>query len=157
MSDTNARPLTPGECALTQSVFGTAIDTARVTIRHAKFWMLQPAWITMAPNGHLWFHPNGQGWSADFSTEQMYARAHFIHEMTHVWQHQCGVNLIIARPPWARYRYELARGKPFAAYGVEQQASMVEDAYLLREGRHLAGRAPLADYATVLPFGDWRI
>jgi hypothetical protein len=155
--DTNSRPLTPGECALTTSVFGDAIDTHRVTVRRAKFWMLQPAWITMAPDGNLWFHPNGQGWSADFANEQMYARAHFIHEMTHVWQHQSGVNLILARPPWARYRYQLTGGKPFAAYGIEQQASIVEDAYLLREGRQLVGRAALADYANVLPFGDWRV
>ncbi len=151
-----ARPLTDGECDLAASVFGAALDPATVTIRRAKWFMFQPAWITMAPDGHIWFHPNGPSWSADFAAEPLHARAHFIHEMTHVWQHQTGINLVLRRLPFARYRYRLTPGKPFTRYGLEQQASIVEDAYLLREGRTRTGRAPLADYASLLPFGDWR-
>ena len=150
-----ARPLTAAERALAASVFGDALDPAPVTIRHAKFFMFQPAWITMAPDGHIWFHPNGGGWSPDFAAEALSRRAHFIHEMTHVWQYQTGVNLILQRPPFARYRYRIEPGKPFTRYGLEQQASIVEDAYLLREGRRLAGCAPLTDYAALLPFGVW--
>ena len=153
---TAVRPLTGGERDLAASVFGTAIDLASVTIRHAKFWMLQPAWITMAPDGHLWFHPNGEGWSADFSIGALSARAHFIHEMTHVWQVQTGGSLVWRRLPWARYGYTLTPGKPFARYGIEQQACIVADGYLVREGRTVAG-ASLADYAALLPFGDWAV
>lgn len=155
MTAIDTRLLTPGERDLVASVFGAALDPDPVTIRRAKFFMFQPAWITMAPNGHIWFHPNGPNWSADFTAESIGYRAHFIHEMTHVWQHQTGINLILRRLPFARYRYRLEPGKPFTGYGLEQQASIVEDAYLLREGRRLEGRPPLERYAAMLPFGDW--
>lgn len=110
--------------------------------------MLQPAWITMAPDGHVWFHPNSGLWCEDFSTRSLNLRALLVHELTHVWQHQTGINLILRRPPFARYRYRLQPGKPFTAYGLEQQASIVEDAYRLCES---GGDATA--HEAVLPFG----
>jgi len=115
--------------------------------------MWQPHWVTMAPDGHLWFHPNGDLWSLDFSAERLWLRGHFIHEMVHVWQHQCGIDLRFRRPPFARYRYlPLVPGKPFARYGLEQQAEIVRDAYLLAEGVRPEGRPPPAHYAALIPF-----
>ena len=108
----------------------------------------------MAPDGHIWCHPNGFNWCADYAAQPIGMRAHFIHEMTHVWQHGQGINLVLRRPPLARYRYRLVPGKPFRRYGFEQQACIVADAYLRREGREMPGPA-LADYAAVIPFGDW--
>lgn len=146
------RALTPGEIVLVASVFGSAVDPAKTSVRHRKFWLLHPWWVTMAPDGHIWCHPNGSDWCADYSTERLGMRAHFIHEMAHVWQRQSGRNLIIARPPMARYRYTLTPEKPFARYGIEQQACIVTDAYRLREAGDLAALAP---FAALLPFGDW--
>lgn len=115
--------------------------------------MWQPAWVTMAPDGHLWFHPNGDVWSPDFSDEPVWLRGHFVHEMVHVWQHQSGVNLLLKRPPFARYRYlPLEPGKAFTSYGLEQQAEIVKDAYLLAEGVALANRPPLDTYRALAPF-----
>ena len=148
------RPLTTAEAALTASVFGTSIDTARTSIRHRKFWMFHPWWVTMAPDGHIWCHPNGFDWCGDYAAEPLGMRAHFIHEMTHVWQVQQGRNLVIARPPLARYGYSLVPGKTFTHYGIEQQACIVADAYRLREARDAAALAP---YALMLPFGDWTL
>jgi len=54
------RALTPGEVKLVASVFGTAIDYAAVTIRRRKWFPFQPRKVTMAPRGHLHFHPKGQ-------------------------------------------------------------------------------------------------
>jgi hypothetical protein len=150
LTDTAVRPLTPGELALAQSVFGDALDTAIVTLRRAKYWMWQPAWVVMAPDGHIWFHPNGGAWCEDFSGASFGLRALLVHELVHVWQRQQGVNLLLRRRPFARYRYRLTPGKPFAAYGIEQQASIVEHAWLRRE----AG-GDLAAYAAVIPFGVW--
>jgi hypothetical protein len=134
-------------------VFGAAIDAAPVRLHRLKWWMWQPAWITMAPDGHIWFHPNGDQWSDDFSAEGFLLRGHFIHEMVHVWQHQQGIDLRFRRPPFARYRYlPLVPGRPFEHYGLEQQAEMVKDAYWLAEGVRLAGRPPLQAYRTLLPF-----
>ena len=148
------RTLTPGEVALVASVFGTAIDAAATSVRHRKFWLFHPWWVTMAPDGHVWCHPNGTDWCADFAAEPLGLRAHFIHEMTHVWQRQSGRNLIVSRPPLARYRYALKPDKEFARYGIEQQACIVADAYRLREA---GDRAGLERYAAILPFGDWTI
>ena len=145
------RPLTPGERALAASVFGPAIDLDRVTVRRAKYWAFHPWWVTMAPDGHIWCHPNGFNWCADYAAQPLGMRAHFIHEMAHVWQRQSGINLILRRPPFARYAYALTPGKPLARYGIEQQACIIADAYLLREGRTLPGKT-LADYADIIPF-----
>lgn len=157
MPDTrpHSRPLTPGECTLAVSVFGVGIDLEAVAIHCEKFWAFHPWWVTMAPDGHIWCHPNGFNWCADFAAQPLGFRAHFIHEMVHVWQRQRGINLLLCRPPLARYGYRLVPGKPFGRYGIEQQACIVADAYLLREGRAVTGRT-LADYAGVIPFGDWR-
>lgn len=146
------RPLTAGEIAIAAAVFGDAIDPDRTSIRHRKFWMFHPWWVTMAPDGHIWCHPNGFNWCRDFAAEPLGTRAHFVHEMVHVWQHQAGRNLMFARPPLARYGYHLVPDKPFARYGIEQQACIVADAYRLRDrGDHAA----LKPYAAILPFGDW--
>lgn len=149
------RPLTAAEKRLAASVFGQALDLERVRIRRAKWWMLQPQWIVMAPDGHIWCHPGSDRWCEDFTARPRSYRALLIHELVHCWQHQQGINLILHRPPWARYRYVLQPGKPFAAYGLEQQASIVEDAYWLRDGGRLESGATLGDYARVIPFGDW--
>ncbi len=146
------RPLTAGEIRLAASVFGTAVDPAPVTIACAKYWAFHPWWVTMAPDGHIWCHPNGFNWCADFSAQPPGAQAHFIHEMTHVWQVQTGGHLALRRLPFARYDYVLQPGKPFSRYGIEQQASIVEHAFLLRAGRVVPGAPPLADYLAVLPF-----
>jgi hypothetical protein len=135
-------------------VFGSALNPDPVRIHRAKYWALHPAWITMAPDGHLWFHPNGDSYADDFSIADVNSAAHFIHEMVHVWQHQCGIDLRWQRPPWARYRYlPLRPGRPFARYGLEQQAEIVREAWLLRCGLALPGRPPLAQYDALLPFG----
>ena len=138
---------------MARRAFGDAIDLACVTIRRAKWWWLQPAWVVMAPDGHIWFHPNNTSWRDDFSRASLFLQGLIVHELTHVWQHQQGVSLIWQRPPFARYAYlPLTSGKPFSAYGLEQQAEIVKDAYLLGEGLRLKDRPPLEVYRALLPF-----
>jgi len=150
------RPATPGELGIIDSVFGRALDPRPLTFRRAKFWFLQPAWIVMAPDGHVWFHPNNPAWRADFAAAPLSLRALVVHELVHVWQHQRGVNLVRERRPFAPYRYlPLVPGKPFAAYGIEQQAEIVRHAYVLREGGRVPDAPPLAAYAEIVPFGRW--
>ena len=145
------RPLTTGEVALAASVFGAALDPKPVAVRRQKFWLFHPWWVTMAPDGHIWCHPNGFDWRADYAAEPLGLQAHFIHEMTHVWQVQHGGSLVTRRLPFARYGYRLVPGKAFAAYGIEQQASIVADAFLLGRGRALPGRHR-DDYRAIWPF-----
>jgi hypothetical protein len=146
------RPLTEGERRLARSVFGAAIDYDRVRVHRRKWWPFQTRLITMAPDGHLWFHPDSPHWCDDFSCAARPAQGLFVHEMTHVWQHQSGIFLPLARHPFCRYGYALSPGKPFGRYGIEQQAEIVRHAWLAR----LGGRTPGAseDYEALLPFAS---
>jgi hypothetical protein len=148
-----SRHLTEGEIALVASVFGATLKPASVQIHQRRWWPFQPVSITMAPNGHLWFHPGSEVYCPDFAEARVGLRAFFLHEMTHVWQTQTGMNLIFARFLWSPYRYlPLVPGQPFERYGVEQQAEIVRHYYLLREGVAVEGAPPLAEYERLIPF-----
>ncbi|MES2289600.1 MAG: vgr related protein [Pseudomonadota bacterium] len=147
-----SRALTDGETALARSVFGDAIDYARVRIHQRKWAFFQPRGVVMAPDGGIWFHPHGGRYCPDFCTGSIDAQGLFIHEMTHVWQRQKGIYLPLARHPWCRYDYALKPGQRFEKYGLEQQAEIVRHAFLLREGHSVAGAPPFSQYESVLPF-----
>jgi hypothetical protein len=146
-----ARQLTPGEIELVRSVFGDAVDTARVRLVKGKWWPFQPRRSAMAPMGDIYFHPDGGGWSDDFSREPLGRQAFFIHEMTHVWQAQKGGRfyLPLMRHPFCRYSYAIEPGRPFERYGLEQQAEMVKDAFLASRGAAPTVCPPRG----LLPFG----
>jgi hypothetical protein len=136
------RPLTSGERDLARQIFGDAIDYDAVRIHHCNFVFWQGANYIVAPNGHLYLgrklrHLN------DFSAAGVRIAALFIHEMTHVWQHQRGVN-VMARGAceqvlhWLglnQYRYRLETGKPLAAYKLEQQGDILRDYFLAQRGQ----------------------
>ena len=148
------RELTPGEIALARSMFGNAIDYTRVTIRRRKFFPLHPRHVTMAPRGHLHFHPDASHYCDDFAEAPLVQQAHFIHEMTHVWQTPTRGKwyLILNRHPWCRYDYALKPGWKLAQYGIEQQAEIVRHAFLMRQGAQVAGVADKAAYAALVDF-----
>jgi len=148
------RPLTSGEIELASSIFGTAIDYCIVRIRRRKWFAFQPRHVTMAPNGHLYFHPNSRSYCEDFSRARLQRKSHFIHEMAHVWQFQRYGKwfLIFKRMPLARYHYTLKPGWPLARYGVEQQAEIIKHAFLLRSGVKLAGVADAGVYDVLVSF-----
>jgi hypothetical protein len=146
------RPLTPGEIALARSVFGDAIDYAPVTIRRRKWAFFQPRETVMAPRGHIHFHPSGTRYRADFAQAPLGDQGLFIHEMTHVWQHQKGVILPLARHPFCRYDYAIRPGCPLQRYGIEQQAEIVRHAFLLGCGCAVAGAPDISTYRSILPF-----
>lgn len=138
---------------MARTAFGDAIDIGQVTIRRAKWWWLQPAWVVMAPDGHIWFHPNNRSWHDDFSTASLWLQGLIIHELTHVWQHQQGIRLVLRRRPLSRYDYlPLKSGRAFESYGLEQQAEIVRDAYVKRMGGKIIGTPPLSVYNALLPF-----
>jgi hypothetical protein len=133
------RLLTPGEIEMAHSVFGDAVDYSKVRLFLGKWWPFQPRRSAMAPMGDIWFHPNGGGWSDDFSHEPLSRQGFFIHELTHVWQTQKGGRfyLPLMRHPFCRYAYELKPGKPFWRYGLEQQAEIVRHRFLADRGAHV--------------------
>ena len=148
------RSLTEGEIELARSIFGDAIDYAPVRIHRRKWFPFQPSYVTMAPLGHIPFHPDSKAWSEDFSTESLSRQAHFIHEMTHVWQAQKGGRfyLPLMRHPFCRYDYRVKPGKPFRRYGLEQQAVIVSHVFLARHGQLAEGI--VAPPESLLPFSN---
>lgn len=130
------RPLTAGEIALARSAFGAAVDYGRVRIIRGRWWPFQPRGIVMAPTGNIHFHPADPRWSDDFAAESLSLQGLFIHEMTHVWQSQTRGKyyLPLMRHPFCRYGYQLAPGRRFDLYGLEQQAEIVRHRFLADRG-----------------------
>ena len=150
-----SRLLTQREIALARTVFGEAIDYAAVRVHARKFWFGQPRRMAIAPNGHIHFHPAGH--LADFACAAIGKQAWFVHEMTHVWQHQQGVSVwraVFDR----RYDYApLVPGRAFDRYGLEQQAEIVADYFRLLHGcRPQWGAHAIEDYRALLPFDAHR-
>ena len=110
----------------------------------------------MAPRGAIHFHPLAHNYCEDFSAASLALQAHFIHEMTHVWQVQTRGKwfLITRRMPWARYDYSLKPGWSLTRYGIEQQAEIVKHAFLLRSGAAVAGVADKAAYDVLVSFAE---
>jgi hypothetical protein len=145
-----SRHLTSGEIALLRSVFKDAIDYPKVWLVKGKWWPFHPRGAAMAPMGNIYFHPEGGGWSEDFSKEPLSRQGFFVHEMTHVWQTQTKGRLYLPlmRHPFCGYSYVIEPGRPFAHYGLEQQAEIVRHAFLAKHG----GNPPICPPASLLPF-----
>ncbi|UYZ76155.1 type IV secretion protein Rhs [Moraxella bovis] len=122
------RPLTDGERQMARSVFGDslALDDIRLT---TAWWVLKG--YAVSPNGWVYFHKDD--FCEDFSDKTLHLRAWLIHELVHIWQIQQGIKVVRKAIFNRKYRYVFKEGKPFLAYGIEQQAKMVEDFYIQRE------------------------
>jgi hypothetical protein len=148
------RPLTAGEIRIAKSVFGTALNYNDIRIRRRKWFPFQPRRVTMAPRGHLHFHPKGSAYCDDFSREDVIRQGLLIHELVHVWQTQTkgAWYLVFNRMPWARYDYSLRPGWPLTKYGIEQQAEIVKHAFWLRNGVRVAGVNDAKAYDLLVSF-----
>lgn len=139
---------------MVRSIFGSAVDCAKVRIRRRRWHPLQPSRITMAPCGHIHFPPHSAHYCDDFSKAEPGLQGLFIHEMTHVWQTQTRGTwyLPLRRHPFCRYDYSLKPGWPLTRYGIEQQAEIVRHAFMLRRGWKLAGASDAAAYDLLVNF-----
>jgi hypothetical protein len=140
------RRLTPGEQALAREVFGPGLDPARVRLLTVPLWS-RP--FAAGPRLLVW--PAGAA-LADFSKGPLFLQSVFVHEMTHVWQAQAGTNLLFAKlragDSRAAYAYDLADGRAFEALNIEQQAMVVQHAFLASRGG--AAPHPEAAYDRIL-------
>ena len=148
----SARPLTAGEVSLAHGMLGDRIDYTGVEIRRWKWAFFQPRGTVMAPRGHIHLHTVDLDWREDYAAAGLQLQGLFVHEMVHVWQHQCGLCLPLKRHPFCRYDYALKPGQPFHRYGIEQQAEIVRHAFLLRAGAKVVGAPGVEVYEGLLPF-----
>lgn len=127
------RQITLGEMAMAKTIFGNSMSY-NVWV-HCDSYLpfgMQSDNVAMAPNGDIYFRE--ALYSHDFSEDFPEFKHLFIHELTHVWQHQNGM--------WVRtrglfsnfvdYNYSLDRKKKLSDYGMEQQASIVADYFILK-------------------------
>ena len=126
------RPLTAAEIAMASLLFRDAIDYRRVRIHGRRYMPFQPHNCAMAPNGHLYFHASR--FLDDYAQSSVTNRHWFMHEMTHVWQHQLGyaVRLRGAVRLGLSYDYDLAPGKTLADFNMEAQGDLLADYFVLR-------------------------
>lgn len=132
------RPLTDNEIDLAREVFGNSIDYAAVRLHEGQYMPFQKPGTAMAPNGHLYMYGC---YEHDYALQDVISQAHFIHEMTHVWQYQNRIlepvaaalelNLRHAFNYAAAYYYDLNGRKDLLEYNMEQQATIVQDYFLL--------------------------
>ena len=126
------RRLTSAERDLGREMFGDGLDAGRVRILAIPVWnrafVAGPALIVW-PAAQL---------PADFGAAALRLQATFVHELTHVWQAQNGVQLLLAKlkagDSAASNAYDLAAGPDFARLNIEQQAMVVEHAFLASRG-----------------------
>lgn len=123
------RPLVSGEIILSQVLFNSAIDYARVRIHNHSYlpFNLQHRHTAMAPNGHIYFM--GQHYRADYSQENIQLKHWFIHEMTHVWQYQRGYPVKFRGAfRWGlHYTYQLDTARQLCDYNMEAQGELLAD------------------------------
>jgi hypothetical protein len=144
------RPLTAGERSLGREMFGDGLDVGRVRI------LALPAWRRAFVAGPALIVWPRRALPEDFAAAPLRSQAALVHELTHVWQAQNGVRLLAAKlragDSAAAYAYVLGEETDFAALNIEQQAMVVEHAFLAARG--LAAPHPAALYARLSP--AWR-
>lgn len=148
------RSLTAQEVELARTMFGDTIRYDLASIANRKWAFFQPRDVAMAPTGCIHFHPKGTLYRDDFGAAGHRMAALFLHEMTHIHQtqHRGRWWLPLMRHPLCRYGYSIIPGRPFDAYGIEQQAEIVRHAFLLRMGIPVPGKPPRDVYEALLPF-----
>ncbi|POZ15372.1 type IV secretion protein Rhs [Lelliottia aquatilis] len=126
------RQLTIGEISLAKTLFGGSLIYSKIWVHRESYlpFNLQPVDVAMTPNGELWFRE--ETYSPDFSLDRLKKTHRFMHEMVHAWQAQKGM-FVRTRGLFSRfadYSYSLDKAD-FLHYGLEQQASIASDYWLL--------------------------
>lgn len=143
MKPLSLRRLTRGERGLAAEMFGDGLDAGRVRVLALPIWSRA---FVAGPGLVVWPAATAP---SDFSAPDVPLRvqAAFVHELTHVWQAQHGTALLLAKikagDSEASYAYDLEDGRPFAAMNIEQQAMVVEHAFLAARGGATPHPAPL--------------
>ena len=135
-----SRKLTTTEIAALPPGLVAAVDIAGVELvgRHHPLSRLSRTFRgygLILVRGRRIFWPGLRG---DFSRDPLEMSV-LAHELVHVWQYANGMTLLsyILRDVISRlgsYFYRIVPGKPYVAYGYEQQAAMVEDWMRLNTG-----------------------
>lgn len=132
------RKLTIGEIQMARKIFGDSIRYKDVRIHHGDWWLFTGTQNTaVTPNGDIYLPPRTELYKDDFSDlESRRYISLFIHEMTHVWQHQMGYSvkwhgITVSSKGVEAYRYELSSELKLADYNMEQQGEIISDYFCI--------------------------
>ncbi|MDO5069342.1 MAG: type IV secretion protein Rhs [Neisseria zoodegmatis] len=133
-----SRSLTQGEIDLAKQVFKDSIDYAKVKVHKGEYLLwVQDNQTVMTPNGEMYFPE--EIYEEDFSKRRQWL---FIHEMTHVWQHQLGYKVNHAGlslsaqggyyPNNIAYEYKhiITERNNLSDFNMEQQGSIIADYFI---------------------------
>lgn len=131
----DARYLTPSEIEMAQLIFKDAINYSTVKIHRGKLFGLPDySKNAIAPCGEIYFPSHVYDETPDFSQGTATRKVWFIHEMTHVWQYQQGMSIIL-RGLWTAltggyihqksYQYNPMAHQKLQHYHFEQQAEII--------------------------------
>ena len=149
-----SRGLTIGETALALGAFGDALVLDPIRLLPAP-WPLDRAFVPGRWFGRDWIVWPARTLPADISAAPLKLQALLVHELTHVWQAQRGVNLLTGkiragdRP--ASYEYPVGVDCDWGDLNIEQQAMVVEHRFRLTRGQ--PAPADPAFYDRVCPIG----
>lgn len=145
------RALTEGEIDLAREAFGNALrlDTVRLI-----GWPFRRAFVAGRWFGRDWIVWPRRALCADFTAAAMRTQGVLIHELTHVWQAQQGVNLLLAKLRAGdrrdSYAYVATSDCQWDSLNIEQQAMVMEHRFRRSRGEQTEGDA--AFFARVCPF-----
>ena len=148
------RPLTIGESDLAREAFGDALRSGSIRLLSAP-WPFNRAFVPGRWFGREWIVWPGRTLPPDISAAPLKAQALLVHELTHVWQAQTGINLLTGklragdRP--ASYAYPTGMDCDWGGLNIEQQAMVVEHRFRLLRGDAVPASAEF--YNRVCPLG----
>lgn len=148
------RRLTDGERVLAVEAFGDSLALDFIRLLPAP-WPVDRAFVPGRWFGREWIVWPARTLPADISAAALKLQALLVHELTHVWQAQQGVNLLTGkiragdRP--ASYEYPVGVDCDWGGLNIEQQAMVVEHRFRLTRGQPVP--ADTAFYDRVCPIG----
>jgi len=134
------RALTDDEVTEAESVFGDKIDYSEVRIIDGKYVPFQGDNYVIAPDGNIYWPGECGNLS---SCGGVGTAGVFIHEMTHVMQHQHGVNVLgrglllqsakfLSLGLYDPYQFDYDPIRSFSSYNIEQQGDYARGIYFGR-------------------------
>jgi hypothetical protein len=145
------RTLTEAEQRLAREAFGAELqlNTIRLIV-----WPFRRAFVAGRWFGRDWIVWPHRELVEDFATASSRMQGVLVHELTHVWQAQQGVNLLFAKlkagDSAASYAYEPRPDCRWDALNIEQQAMVMEHRFHCLRGNRTPGDR--AFYDAICPF-----
>ena len=148
------RGLTDGERALAAEAFGDALTLTTIRILPAP-WPVERAFVPGRWFGRDWIVWPKQTLPSDIADAPLRLQAMLVHELTHVWQAQQGVNLLTGKiragDKPSSYEYPVGMDCDWGGLNIEQQAMVVEHRFRLTRGERTPGDPTF--YDRVCPIG----